>query len=412
MRTPVLILLATLSAWSQEQAARVEVKAGEVLRIALEERVRIGSVGSPLRGRLIEPVYAFDRMVLPAGAIVEGRLAEIERVPAARRVLAALGGDLTPARVARAQFDTAVLNDGTRLTLSTEPARGAERLARVAPRGKSAVADRFRGMHPKALLSFREPGKLKQAQARLLAMLPYRRQSWPAGTAFVSVLRNPVMAPSLPAEPGSGELEARLLTKVSSATARVGDRVEAAVTRPVFGADGALLVPEGSRLHGEVTAARKARFFQRSGKLHFIFRQIEPPIGAPRPIQGYLEGIDFEASAHLALDSEGTALVSRPKSRFIVPALATAAAGLSFHQDYNAQGVPDQDYWGRAQSGAAGMGLVGMAVGQASRKLASGIAIAGAGMGIYSTLIARGAEVEFPVHTLIRINLGERTPKK
>jgi hypothetical protein len=83
-----------------------------------------------------------------------------------------------------------------------------------------------------------------------------------------------------------------------------------------------------------------------------------------------------------------------------------AVAGLSFHQDYNAQGVPDQDIAGRAESGAVGLGLIGTLLAQTSRTLASGMAFTGAGFSVYSTFIARGEDVVLPVNTPVQVSLG------
>jgi hypothetical protein len=85
-----------------------------------------------------------------------------------------------------------------------------------------------------------------------------------------------------------------------------------------------------------------------------------------------------------------------------------AAAGLSFRQDYNAQGVPDPDFGGRAESGVVGLGSPGALLAQTSRPLASGISIFGAGFGVYSTFIARGEDVRLPVNTLVKIGLAAR----
>jgi hypothetical protein len=46
-------------------------------------------------------------------------------------------------------------------------------------------------------------------------------------------------------------------------------------------------------------------------------------------------------------------------------------------------------------------------VAQASRTLASGIAITGAGFSIYTNFIARGEDVVLPVNTAVRISLAE-----
>ena len=95
------------------------VPSGVPLRVALERRVAIKRVGEPIQGRLVEPIYVFDRVVLPAGSVVEGHIAEIGGVPARRRLKAILSGNFTPPREVRAQFDTLVLSEGSRLPLRT-----------------------------------------------------------------------------------------------------------------------------------------------------------------------------------------------------------------------------------------------------------------------------------------------------
>ena len=64
------------------------VPSGVPLRVALERRVAIKRVGEPIQGRLVDSVYVFDRVVLPAGCVVEGHVAQIGGVPAIRRLIA------------------------------------------------------------------------------------------------------------------------------------------------------------------------------------------------------------------------------------------------------------------------------------------------------------------------------------
>jgi hypothetical protein len=52
--------------------------------------------------------------------------------------------------------------------------------------------------------------------------------------------------------------------------------------------------------------------------------------------------------------------------------------------------------------------LIGTLLAQASRPLASGIAITGAGFSVYSTFIARGEDVVLPANTPVKINLAAR----
>ena len=184
--------------------------------------------------------------------------------------------------------------------------------------------------------------------------------------------------------------------------------MEAEVTRPLFSTDDGLLIPEGARLRGEIVDARAARRFHRNGKVLLVFRQLEMPGGAAQSIQGYLEGVEADLDAHVALDSEGAMRVKSPKTRFLFPAIAMAATGLSFHQDFNSQGVPDRDTAGRAESGAVGLGLIGTVLAQTSRTLASGLAFTGAGFSAYSTFIARGDEVILPANTPVTVSLKTR----
>lgn len=395
------------------------VPSGVPLRVALERRVAIKRVGEPIQGRLVEPTYVFDRVVLPAGSVVEGHIAEIGGVPARRRLKAILSGNFTPPREVRAQFDTLVLSEGSRLSLHTSLSRGTAHTVRIAKTRKKPEERASAPQDRAAILAFKAPGKMSQLKSALFGMLPYHPQAWPAGTLFSSVLQAPLVAPArspveartdYPAvsEPEAQEVSARLLTPLSSATARRGAPVEGVVTRPVFSTDHALRIPEGSRLLGEVVEVQPARRFHRNGKVLFVFRQIQLPAAAVQSIQGYLEGVEGDFDAHLTLDSEGATHATSPKTRFIFPAIAVAVAGLSFHQDYNAQGVPDQDLGGRAESGAVGLGLIGTLVAQASRTLASSIAITGAGFSVYSTFIARGEDVVLPANTPVKVSLRTR----
>jgi hypothetical protein len=406
----------------------ITVPSGVPLRVALERRVRIKRAGEPIQGRLVDPIYVFDRLVLPAGSVVEGHIAEIGGVPARRRLTAILSGNFTPPREVRAQFDTLVLSDGSRLSLRTSLSRGTAHTLRAAtPRKQQeehktaleGARDRFEAMDRAAIRAFTAPGKLSRLKSTLFGMLPYHRQAWQAGTLFNGVLQEPLTAlppgnaavqtdsPAV-AGPDAQEVYARLLTPVNSATAKRGERVEAVVTRPLFSAGHTLLIPEGSRLLGDIVEARSARRLHRNGKVLFVFRQLKLPAGAEQRIQGYLEGVEADFDAHLALDSEGATRASSPKTRFIFPAIAIAVAGLSFHQDYNAQGVPDQDIAGRAESGAVGLGLIGTVLAQTSRTVASSIAFAGAGFSVYSTFLARGEDVALPANTPVKVSLMAR----
>jgi hypothetical protein len=439
MRACMIVLTITVAGLAQQapmapgSQAPATIPSGVPLRVALESRVAIKRVGTPIHGRLVAPVYVYDRVALPAGSAIEGHVAQIGGVPAWTRVRAILSGNFTPPRQVRAEFDTVVLSDGSRLPLRTSPARGTAHTALIVTRPNQQggpkpappnVRDRFAGADRAAILAFKTPGKMSRLKTYLLGMLPYHRQAWAAGTLFNGVLQEPLQeplqapAPSAPVEErayalaaagsDAGEVRARLLTPLSSATARRGMPVEAVVSQPQFSADHRLLIPEGSHLLGDVVEARPARFLHRNGKMLFVFREIKLPSGMVQTVQGYLEEVETDFAAHLTLDSEGSTHPSSPKTRFIFPAIAVAVAGLSLHQDYNAQGVPDQDIGGRAESGAVGLGLIGTFLAQASRPLASCIAFSGAGFSVYTNFIARGENVVLPANTPVEVSLRAR----
>ena len=397
-------------------AQPVTVPGGVPLRVALSRRVVVKRVGDPIEGRLIEPVYVRDRIAVPAGTVVEGHVAKIGGVPLGRRAISLLSGNLTPPREISAQFDRLVLKDGSRLALLTTPSKGTAYAATVEARtGKHPRKPAQPGQCP-GVPVFAAPGQFQRLKSRLFGMLPYHRQSWRAGTVFNAAIEDPLAVPRaesaaaesecrVVAEDGTQQVRARLVTAISSASAHRGDRVEAIVTRPVFAADRGLLIPEGSRLVGEVVSARRGRFFHRNGKLLFSFRQVMVASDSAQEVQGNVEELEADAGANLTLDPEGGVHVTSPKSRFIFPVIAAAVAGLSLHQDYNSEGVPDQDIGGRAESGAVGLGLIGTVVAQASRPLAQSIAFAGAGFSIYTTFFARGAEVALPAGTPMEVSL-------
>jgi len=137
MRTCITLLAMAAMALAQEAPSPASaqpgttVPSGVPLRVALQRRVAIRRVGEPIQGRLVDPIYVYDRLVLPAGSMVEGHVAQIGGVPIGRRLAALLYGNLTPPREVCAQFDALVLSDGARLSLNTSFAHGTAHTMRV-----------------------------------------------------------------------------------------------------------------------------------------------------------------------------------------------------------------------------------------------------------------------------------------
>ena len=68
-----------------------------------------------MTGTLVEPVYAYDRIVLAAGIRAIG-VGAIEGLPRGARVRTILAGDFTSPRRVELQFDEVILSDGERRT--------------------------------------------------------------------------------------------------------------------------------------------------------------------------------------------------------------------------------------------------------------------------------------------------------
>src|SRR5690348_17087908 len=101
-------------------AIPLEVPAGTPLPVVLDKEVRIQKSGQPIHGKIAEPVYAFDRLVVPAGSEVTGSVTRIAGVPAMKRTMAALDANFSPTREVEINFDQLVLPDGRRVPLHTQ----------------------------------------------------------------------------------------------------------------------------------------------------------------------------------------------------------------------------------------------------------------------------------------------------
>src|SRR3984957_9110951 len=74
----------------------IAVPDGTPLQIALDKEVRVRKIGEPLSGRVVQPVYVFDRLVIPVGTVATGQRSSISPVPGRTRALDALNADFSP----------------------------------------------------------------------------------------------------------------------------------------------------------------------------------------------------------------------------------------------------------------------------------------------------------------------------
>ena len=416
------------------QTVALTVAKGAPLQVALDEEVRVKKVGQPVHARVVEPVYAFDHVVVPVGSEIIGEVTKIETPSGGKRTEAALNADFTPLRKVEVGFHDLVLPDGRRFTLQTSVTPGTgqviELITSANPKEKkSAVKDiasektneakqQAHQQWNNAMKQLKTPGKIRRLERYGEAQLPVHRQYIPAGTVYFAELEEPLdfgsevmtapMASSIgTALPEGSIVNARLITPLSSATARQGQDVEAVLSQPLMDGE-RLILPQGSRLKGTVKQAQPARRMKKNGQLRIAFTELVPPDGIEQKVVSTLEGVQADKDANVKLDSEGGAEATTSKSRYLGTAVSLGLAMVA------ARGGEDHDHDGGNNNGAAGglggFKLVGMVVGAVARSRAFGTTMGayGAAVSVYSHFIARGREVVFPKNTAMQIGIGTR----
>jgi hypothetical protein len=427
------------------------IEAGTPIKVTLDREIRVRRVGETVHGKVAEPVYAFNQLLIPAGTEVFGRISSIESIPKKQRTLSALNADFSPPHHLSVTFDELVFPEGRRLAIQTTVSPAPEGTLRfvtasqkrsAATQANTAQMNEPKGRVSREVADVREdlegkwtsmekqvssPGKMHRLERFAMAESPYRPQYLDPGTVFDASLKAPIsfgreqLKPEALAavgtEPPSGSVvHARLITALSSATAKRGDPVDAVITEPLISSNN-LFFPEGSHLQGTVLQAKRARWLSHSGELRITFHQIVPPNGLPQKIESSLRGVSVANADHLVLDSENGARVTQPKSRYFTTALSLALAQSAVldrdagrRTTSNASGG---DVGKGAATGAYGFRLVGTILGAASRSrvVTSGLGFYGASMSVYSHFLARGRDVVYPKNMSMLIELGPRASK-
>lgn len=107
----------------QQMPVKLQVEAGTPLRVYIVRRVPY-RVGQVVQAKLIEPIWAFDRVVIPEGSTLQGQVVELDPVPKMMRARAILGGDFTPLKRAQVSFMSLKMPDGRAVPLQTEESLG------------------------------------------------------------------------------------------------------------------------------------------------------------------------------------------------------------------------------------------------------------------------------------------------
>lgn len=405
------------------------VPKGASLQVALDKDVRVKHEGQPIEGRIVEPVYAFDKLVIPTGTRVTGRIIQIEEPSKGKRTAAALDADFSPERATKVEFDHLDLPDGKRVAMRTVVTLGSGQLLEfVSAAGenhgkgaKDAAAEKVKEAKQEAkqewnsaVKDVEQQGKMRRAEKYVLDQLPVHPQYVDAGTVYFAELDEPLdfgsepltpeMAESIGSQPPAGSMvQARLATPLSSANSKLGDTVEAVVSRPLFDGEH-LILPQGSRITGTVVQVEPARHPGRNGELRIVFRDLHLPDGVDQKVAASLEGIESAKRDNVKLDSEGGAKATAPPTRFLTVGTSVALAGASFLGDSFGETGP------RAAGGAGGYKLIGIALGLTIHSQPFGMAMGtfGAGRAIYGNFIARGHDVVFPRNTAMALAIERR----
>jgi len=427
------------------QSIVLTLPAGTPLQVALDKEMRVQKVGQPIHGKIVEPAYAFDKLVIPVGTDVNGKVIALKGPSARQRTMAALNANFSPYRDIQIEFSELVLPDGRHIAMLTDVSPGSQGVLQFTSAKSKDAEEKQNGIKKaasgqvaarkeeikrdweNAKQQITQPGKMHRLERYGEGMLPYHFQYMASGTRFNAELKAPldfgeeILAPEMISAigtppPDGSVVHAMLVTPLSSATAKKDDPVEAVITEPLFASDH-LILPQGSRLVGAVLQARPARKFHHSGQLRIVFHQVVPPNGLQQRVEASLEGVETQKQDgnKLKLDSEGGAEVTTRKTRYPSTAISIFLAVQSFRTDLD-RGVeehPGGTFGTRAANGGSGFGLLGFAMGALmhSRILASSFGVYGAATTFYAHFLSKGSDVVYPKFTVMAIGIGTHAPK-
>jgi hypothetical protein len=436
-----------------DETVSLSVPTGRALRVALTENTTVHRVGQTVTGQLTEPVYAYDRIVLPVGTVVQGRITSLTQPSKFTRFRTMASGDFSPHRTVEIRFES-VIRDGLAIPIETvaknetpnpkhavapapEAPADAGKMARATAEAKSQVSSAISEMKhyaSDAVAEVKSPDRMDHVKTWAVDQLPYRPQVLHKGTAYDAELSSSLdlgtasprpAAPQGTLPPPNAVLKARLQTTLDSRATPRGSSIEAIVSEPVFAEDGRLIVPEGTKLLGEVTFAAPARSFHRNGQLRFLFEQVDLPSVGTTPMLASLHAADVNGDDAIALDDEGGASVKNSKTRFVEPAIALLALRGSFdhgegggldsapgHVRTTSVSAQGGGSFARGVGGLIGFGAIGFAVGHLSQPVGIALGIVGATRSVYKNILAKGQEVHFAADAPIEVQLapgpGER----
>ncbi len=472
MRAPRVLLFGFLSlstAFAADAPGQISltVPAGAPLRLYLTKKIS-KRLGAPVEAKLLEPVYAFDKQVVPAGVVVKGQVSRLDSLTKWQRAMTILGGDLTPLHRVKVEFTTVVMPDGRIVPIHTlgaapmnsiytpprPPKKPKKQTAQAKPKAQSNKSGAIAMGEQKAKEQInaqinsrtrgvadivRAPDKKERLIDYAMSRLPYHPQWVRRGTRFDAELKAALQFGTetvtrkdfalLGSQPRPDSVvHARLLTPLDSASTKKGQAVDAVIAEPLFSPDHKLILPEGTHVTGTVVVAKRARWLHRGGQLRFTFQKFDLPSQAealetrepsgpgPEPVstQAILAAAERSGKTNIKVDDEGGVKATESKTRLLAPLIAVMIANKSADTDagrHSASGG-EANVGGRTLGGASGFGLAGAAAAQSSKYVGTALGFYGMAWSVYANVIARGGEVQFNRNAVIDIRFGARTPPK
>jgi hypothetical protein len=132
--------------------------------------------------------------------------------------------------------------------------------------------------------------------------------------------------------------------------------------------------------------------------------------------QASVSAAEGSGTTPIKVDSEGGVQAKESKTRFIAPVISLMLASRAadndagHHHDTGASGDPNIS--GRTLGGGLGFGMLGSALAQSSRYVGMAFGYYGLAWSVYSSVVARGGEVQFDKNAMMDIKFGARTPRE
>jgi len=412
-----LLLAKNASAQTAPETQGVTLATGVPLHVRVTRTAKLRR-GTTVEGLLTEPVYVYDRLVLPVGSVVTGNVSNLVPAEKKLRVQAILDGDVTPLHNPVVDFDHVRVGDQD-VALNSEALIRSAQLVNFTPAGarpslfqqaKKLIRNRIQSTKE----AFFAPGKKDRLLRLLYSQLPYHPQRIWNGTQFIADLKEPAQVnmasepkPSIvPASTATLDrlnVTARLITPLDSNTTKKGDPVTAVVTVPVFDPQQQLVLPEGTELEGTVLQSKPAKSFGRNGQLHFVFRGVKRSGEENQQVRGTLQAAEGNHAQNLSVDEEGAVKSHPDQNRFVAP-LVLGVLTIAGH-DRDKDGGSGL---GRDTVSSNGFGVIAriIALTVNDRNVATGFGIYATAKSVYFRFLTGGKPVAFPKDTVIKIQLA------